>query len=352
MRIIDLSVALKAGIASDPPSMLPKIEIPGPQARRAGFRGEFPGLKPEQLPDGEGAAMERSPSPPTTARISTRPSISPAPWTAASRRMKIDEVPLEWCFSAGVKLDFRDKPDGYVCKADDVEARARPHRLHAQAARHRAGEYRGRDGLRPAELHRQRLRHGPRGDALSDSSRACASPAPTAGAGTRRSHSPPSALLETGDASLIWEGHKAGREIGYCHMEKLDQSRAAAAVRLQGECFPVKIEKRFRRLDPLRRAARRLSKATRDATHSTQPAPDRRPMDQFSFGARDNGIIQIAYTVADIRKGHAPVHRASSRRAVVFGRPVRAAEGALSRRRHQDAGQPGARLQRRDSRSN
>jgi hypothetical protein len=26
MRIIDLSVALKAGIISDPPSMLPKIE--------------------------------------------------------------------------------------------------------------------------------------------------------------------------------------------------------------------------------------------------------------------------------------------------------------------------------------
>ena len=25
-------------------------------------------------------------------------------------------------------------------------------------------------------------------------------------------------------------------------------------------------------------------------------------MDRFSFGARDNGIIQIAYTVADIQK--------------------------------------------------
>jgi hypothetical protein len=25
-------------------------------------------------------------------------------------------------------------------------------------------------------------------------------------------------------------------------------------------------------------------------------------MDQFSFGARDNGIIQIAYTVGDIQK--------------------------------------------------
>lgn len=26
---------------------------------------------------------------------------------------------------------------------------------------------------------------------------------------------------ETKDASLIWEGHKAGRHIGYCHLEKL-----------------------------------------------------------------------------------------------------------------------------------
>jgi len=25
---------------------------------------------------------------------------------------------------------------------------------------------------------------------------------------------------ETKDASLIWEGHKAGRHIGYCHIEK------------------------------------------------------------------------------------------------------------------------------------
>ena len=26
---------------------------------------------------------------------------------------------------------------------------------------------------------------------------------------------------ETGNAALIWEGHKAGRDIGYCHLEKL-----------------------------------------------------------------------------------------------------------------------------------
>ena len=51
-----------------------------------------------------------------------------APWhyhptmNGGERAWTIDEVPLEWCFGRGVKLDFRDKPDGYVCSAADVEA--------------------------------------------------------------------------------------------------------------------------------------------------------------------------------------------------------------------------------------
>src|SRR3546814_18217046 len=28
------------------------------------------------------------------------------------------------------------------------------------------------------------------------------------------------------DASIIWEGHKAGRDIGYCHLEKLHNLEA------------------------------------------------------------------------------------------------------------------------------
>ena len=38
------------------------------------------------------------------------------------RAITIDEVPLEWCFQPGVKLDFRHFPDGYVATARDVEA--------------------------------------------------------------------------------------------------------------------------------------------------------------------------------------------------------------------------------------
>ena len=30
-------------------------------------------------------------------------------------------MPLDWCFQPGVKLDFRDKPDGHVITAKDVE---------------------------------------------------------------------------------------------------------------------------------------------------------------------------------------------------------------------------------------
>ena len=38
------------------------------------------------------------------------------------RSITIHEVPLDWCFQPGVKLDFRHFADGYVVTAADVEA--------------------------------------------------------------------------------------------------------------------------------------------------------------------------------------------------------------------------------------
>jgi len=46
---------------------------------------------------------------------------------------------------------------------------------------------------------------------------------------------------ETKDASLIWEGHRAGREIGYCHIEKLHNLEALPAKGFTVSCFPVKV---------------------------------------------------------------------------------------------------------------
>ena len=43
------------------------------------------------------------------------------------------------------------------------------------------------------------------------------------------------------DSSLIWEGHKAGRDIGYCHIEKLHNLEALPADGFYISCFPHKI---------------------------------------------------------------------------------------------------------------
>ena len=45
----------------------------------------------------------------------------------------------------------------------------------------------------------------------------------------------------TRDASLIWEGHKAGRAIGYCQIEKMHNLEALPATGFRVSCFPVKI---------------------------------------------------------------------------------------------------------------
>ena len=53
---------------------------------------------------------------------------------------------------------------------------------------------------------------------------------------TKREISSPPAMPR-----LIWEGHKAGREIGYCHIEKLHNLEALPPTGFSVTCFPVKV---------------------------------------------------------------------------------------------------------------
>jgi kynurenine formamidase len=48
-------------------------------------------------------------------------------------------------------------------------------------------------------------------------------------------------FVETKDPAIIWEGHKAAREIGYCHIEKLHNLAALPPHGFTVACFPVKI---------------------------------------------------------------------------------------------------------------
>ena len=176
-RLIDISVALKAGIKSDPPHSLPKIDY-FDHHMTAPAMAEYMGVRVDQLPDGEYAAVER-------ANISTHNGTHlDAPYhyfSTMNHRLKpggepswrIDEVPLEWCFQPAVKLDFRHLPDGYVMTPGDVEAELKRightlQPLEIVVVNTAAGRE-----IRRGRLRRFRLRHGQGGD-LVDAGARCA----------------------------------------------------------------------------------------------------------------------------------------------------------------------------------
>ena len=174
-RLIDISVPLKAGIKSDPPHSLPKIEYMD-HHMTAPAMAEYMGVRVDQLPDGEYAAVER-------ANISTHNGTHlDAPYhyfSTMNHRLKpggepswrIDEVPLEWCFQPGVKLDFRHFADGYVVTPGDVEAELKRightlQPLEIVVVNTAAGAQ-----IRRGRLRRFRLRHGQGGDAVAAGAR-------------------------------------------------------------------------------------------------------------------------------------------------------------------------------------
>jgi kynurenine formamidase len=239
-RFVDLSIYLENDVLSDPPSLAPKIEYQKHKETVGEFLQWLPGLTADDLPGGEAAAAE-------WVRLTTHNGTHlDAPWHFHSTMdggkpsMTIDEVPLEWCFQAGVKLDFRHFPDGYVATAADVEAELKRigHTLaplDIVVVNTRAGTRYGQDDYvksgcgmgRAATMYL--LERGVRVTGIDSWSW----DAPFGYTAKR--------VLETGDRSLIWEGHKVGRDIGYCHMEKMHNLEALPGDGFTISCFPHKI---------------------------------------------------------------------------------------------------------------
>ena len=239
-RFVDLSIHLENEVVSDPPGLGPTIHYIDHKTSVGDLLQFFPGLKAEDLPDGEAWAVE-------DVKLNTHNGTHlDAPYHFAStmdggrRALSIDEVDLAWCFQPGVKLDFRALPDGYVVQAADVEAELarighvlKP--LEIVVVNTRAGSaYGSRDYLQAGcgmgyEATMYLLERGVR---LTGTD-AWSWDAPFAH--TARKYA------ASGDAGLIWEGHKAGRDIGYCHLEKLHHLEVLPADGFFISCFPVKI---------------------------------------------------------------------------------------------------------------
>lgn len=239
-RIVDLSVTLKSGIASDPPSIAPEITHYDHAFGAAEF-APMAGLEPSDMLDGAGPASEKC-------NITTHAGTHmDAPWhyhptmNNGERALTIDEIPLEWCMGPGVKLDFRDLPDGYVVTAADVEAELKRinHELvpgdivlvnTAAGARYGHDDFleRGIGMGREATLYLS-----------SKGVHVCGTDGWGWDAPLRYQKE---AIEKTGDKSLFWEGHKAGAEIVYCHIEKLSNLENIPATGYTVCAFPVKVE--------------------------------------------------------------------------------------------------------------
>ncbi len=245
-RIVDISNPLKAGIKSDPPHMLPKIDYSDHHQTAPQMAG-YMGIRVDQLPNGEYAAVER-------VEISTHNGTHmDAPWHFFSRMnealtpggepsWRIDDVPLDWCFQPGVKLDFRHLPDGYVATPGDVEAELK-----------RVGH-----DIRPLDIVVVNTAAGARYGEDDFVDRGCgigkAATLWLLERGVRVvgtdgwSWDAPFSFTqkrvkETGNVDLIWEGHRAGRDIGYFQMEKLGNLAALPPDGFDIVCFPVKVHR-------------------------------------------------------------------------------------------------------------
>ena len=243
-KFVDLSIYLENDVLSDPPAFAPKIQYFTHDNTFEQIAPFFPGLKKEDLPDGEGWAVE-------TVTLSTHNGTHlDAPYHFHStmnkalghqeRAIAIHEVPLDWCFQPGVKLDFRHFDDGYVVSAADVEAELtrightlQP--LEIVVVNTRAGSRYGHPDYVSSGCgmgYQATMHLLERGIRLTGTD-AWSWDAPFVHTAKKYG--------ETNDASLIWEGHKAGRDIGYCHLEKLHNLEALPASGFFISCFPHKI---------------------------------------------------------------------------------------------------------------
>jgi len=202
----------------------------------------FPGLKKEDLPDGEAWAIEKVELTTHHGTHLDAPYHFHSTMNRGERAMTIDEVPLEWCFQHGVKVDFRHRDDGYVVTAEDVEQELS--RIDYE--------------LNPLDIVLVNTRAGSRYGCADYVESGCGMGYEAtmyllergvrlAGTDAWSWDAPFSHTAEkyrkTKDASIIWEGHKTGRDIGYCHLEKLHNLEALPASGFMVSCFPVKIRR-------------------------------------------------------------------------------------------------------------
>jgi kynurenine formamidase len=240
-KFVDLSIAIEDGLPSDPPGMIPQIQYMDHKSGAASMKLFFPGISDDDLPAGLGWAVE-------TVTLGTHSGTHlDAPWhyhpymNHGEPALTIDRIPLEWCYGPGVVLDFRDMPDGYRLGPQDMESALKKiqHNLKpGDIVLIQTGvdkywgkpEYllKGCGAGREATL--WLLNQGVR--VVGTDAWSWDRPLPLIAR----------EFEKTRDPEIIWEGHFAGIEKGYCHLEKLANLDKVPPCGFTFICFPVKIK--------------------------------------------------------------------------------------------------------------
>jgi len=241
-RIIDLSVAIEPGLPSDPEMMIPQVDYADHTAGAEQMEQFFPGLKKEQLPEGLGWALEYVTLTTHSGTHLDAPYHYHPHMDKGKPAMTIDQVPLEWCFSDGVLLDFSHKADGERITAEDVEkalAEIDYHLKPLDIVLVRTG----------ADVAWGKAEYLVKGAGMTKDSTLYLLDQGVKIVGIDAwSWDRPLPFLaqefqETGNPEVIWEAHFAGIEKGYCHMEKLcNLDKLDQPHGFKVACFPVKIK--------------------------------------------------------------------------------------------------------------
>ena len=242
MRIVDLSVPLVSGLPVDPPIQLPTIEYQNHKDTAQQMAGFFKGCTVDDLPEGNGWAVENI-------SLGTHSGTHlDAPWhfyptmNNGEPAWTIDEVPLEWCFAPGVKIDMSDKPDGYKIMAKDLEEYFKKVNytiqpgdialLHTSApTRWGTIEYLRAGAGMSAEATEWLIDRGVK--IMGTDGWSMDVPLPFIG----------EEFSKNRDPSIIWECHRVSRKKAYCHIEKLANLDKLPVSGYTVSCLPFKIEK-------------------------------------------------------------------------------------------------------------
>ncbi|MCG8637726.1 MAG: cyclase family protein [Desulfobacterales bacterium] len=240
--IIDLSISIEPDLPSDPPEMIPKVTYVGHEAGAEQMKTFFPGLEKDQLPGGLGWALE-------TVSLTTHSGTHlDAPYhyhpsmDGGKPALTIDEIPLDWCFSDGVVLDFSHLNDGEAITPDHIDLALdkigytlKP--LDIVLIRTGADRFwgtpdylfKGCGMTRESTLYL--LEQGIRVTGID------------AWSWDRPLPFLAKEFAQTKDPSVVWEAHFAGIEKGYCHMEKMaNLGKIPKPHGFKVSCLPVKIK--------------------------------------------------------------------------------------------------------------